>query len=44
MSPRLKNWGTRPLCPPPNCAHAQYWLWPEVSGVNLYAVIERIKL
>jgi len=22
MSPRLKSGGTRPPCPPPNCAHA----------------------
>jgi len=22
MSPHLKSGGTRPLCPPPNCAHA----------------------
>jgi len=21
MSPRIKKWGTRPPCPPPNCAH-----------------------
>jgi len=19
--PHLKKWGTRPMCPPPNCAH-----------------------
>jgi len=42
--PRLKKWGTRPPCPPPNCAHGcdctvdpiqrddEEELWQHLSG------------
>jgi len=34
MSHRLKKWGTRPPCPPPNCAHVWRYIVHQTFSAN----------